>query len=71
MSDKKDTGTPIDLTERVEVWPTEKAPYHREEYEAGESTLCAPKVAEKMLKLGWATKTKQPAKGKGKGDDIL
>lgn len=41
---------PIDITQRVKVIATEKAPYHSK----GETVLCAPAIAELMKSKGWA-----------------
>lgn len=41
---------PVDLTKRVEVTTTDKAPYHK----ANEKVMVTPTVAEKMKKNGWA-----------------
>lgn len=41
---------PFDLTKKVEVTPTDKAPFHK----AGDPVMVAPLVAEKMKLNGWA-----------------
>jgi hypothetical protein len=41
---------PIDITERVTVTATDKAPYHSK----GEKVTCAPALAELMKAKGWA-----------------
>ena len=41
---------PIDLTKRVQVVTTDKAPYHQ----ANQTINVLPAVAEKMKKNGWA-----------------
>lgn len=41
---------PVDLTKRVEVTTTDKAPYHK----ANQKVMVTPIVAEKMKKNGWA-----------------
>lgn len=47
----KEKSEVIDLREKQVVYATDKAPYHS----AGEEVSCHPKIAETMLKNGWAT----------------
>lgn len=41
---------PFDITERVKVTATDKAPYHSK----GEIVVCSPAIAELMKSKGWA-----------------
>jgi hypothetical protein len=51
---QKVQGEYVDLTEKVTVYATEKAPYHK----AGDEIVAHPKTAERFIKAGYATEKK-------------
>lgn len=57
MAKQEETPTPIDLTQRVTVFSTEKDVYHG----TGDEMNISPLIAEKLLKNGLAAKTKEEA----------
>lgn len=52
MAKQQEEGKPIDLTERVTVYSTDKDKFH----ETGAEMNVAPAVADKLIKNGMATK---------------